>query len=106
MVASNSGAFRRRFQRPGSFHGTDPNTPSSMQIFLAELLGTMLLIIFGDGVVANVVLSKNKGQNSGWIVITTGWAMAVTIAVYAVGAYSGAHINPAVTIALVSIGKV
>lgn len=77
-----------------------------MQIFLAELLGTMLLIIFGDGVVANVVLSKNKGQNSGWIVITTGWAMAVTIAVYAVGAYSGAHINPAVTIALVSIGKV
>ena len=75
-----------------------------MQIFLAELLGTMLLIIFGDGVVANVVLSKNKGQNSGWIVITTGWAMAVTIAVYAVGAYSGAHINPAVTIALVSIG--
>ena len=77
-----------------------------MQNFLAELLGTMLLIIFGDGVVANVVLSKTKGQNSGWIVITTGWAMAVTIAVYAVGAYSGAHINPAVTIALVSIGKV
>jgi glycerol uptake facilitator protein len=77
-----------------------------MQTFLAELLGTMLLIIFGDGVVANVVLSKTKGQNSGWIVITTGWAMAVTIAVYAVGAYSGAHINPAVTIALVSIGKV
>jgi glycerol uptake facilitator protein len=81
-------------------------TPSSMQIFLAELLGTMLLIIFGDGVVANVVLSKTKGQNSGWIVITTGWAMAVGIGVYAVGAYSGAHINPAVTIALVSIGKV
>ena len=77
-----------------------------MQTFLAELLGTMLLIIFGDGVVANVVLSKTKGQNSGWIVITTGWAMAVAIAVYAVGAYSGAHINPAVTIALVSIGKV
>jgi glycerol uptake facilitator protein len=77
-----------------------------MQIFLPELLGTMLLIIFGDGVVANVVLSKNKGQNSGWIVITTGWAMAVCVAVYAVGAYSGAHINPAVTIALVSIGKV
>lgn len=77
-----------------------------MQIFLAELLGTMLLIIFGDGVVANVVLSKTKGQTSGWIVITTGWAMAVCIGVYAVGAYSGAHINPAVTIALVSIGKV
>ena len=77
-----------------------------MQIFLAELLGTMLLIIFGDGVVANVVLSKTKGQNSGWIVITTGWAMAVCVGVYAVSPYSGAHINPAVTIALVSIGKV
>ena len=77
-----------------------------MQIFLAELLGTMLLIIFGDGVVANVVLSKTKGQNSGWIVITTGWAMAVCVGVYAVSPYSGGHINPAVTIALVSIGKV
>jgi glycerol uptake facilitator protein len=66
----------------------------------------MLLIIFGDGVVANVVLSKTKGQNSGWIVIATGWAMAVVVGVYAVAGYSGAHINPAVTIALLSIGKV
>src|ERR1044071_30865 len=57
-----------------------------MSPFLAELLGTMLLIILGDGVVANVVLSGTKGQNSGWIVITTGWAFAVSVAVYAVGA--------------------
>lgn len=77
-----------------------------MDIFIAEFIGTMLLIIFGDGVVANVVLNKTKGQNSGWIVIATGWAMAVVVGVYAVAGYSGAHINPAVTIALVSIGKV
>src|ERR1041385_6424552 len=74
-----------------------------MPPFLAELLGTMLLIILGDGVVANVVLNKTKGQNAGWIVITAGWAFAV--AVYAVGTFSGAHLNPAVTIGLASIGK-
>ena len=77
-----------------------------MDIFIAEFIGTMLLIIFGDGVVANVVLNKTKGQNSGWIVIATGWAMAVVVGVYAVAGYSGAHINPAVTIGLLSIGKV
>lgn len=76
-----------------------------MTPFLAELLGTMLLIILGDGVVANVVLEKTKGHNSGWIVITTGWAFAVAVAVYAVGAFSGAHLNPAVTIAMASLGK-
>lgn len=76
-----------------------------MHPFLAELLGTMLLIILGDGVVANVVLNKTKGQNSGWIVITAGWAFAVTLAVYAVGTFSGAHLNPAVTIGLAAIGK-
>ena len=76
-----------------------------MSPFLAELLGTMLLVILGDGVVANVVLNKSKGQNGGWIVIVAGWACAVTIAVYAVGAFSGAHLNPAVTIGLASIGK-
>jgi glycerol uptake facilitator protein len=76
-----------------------------MSPFLAELFGTMLLIILGDGVVANVVLSQTKGQNSGWIVITAGWAFAVTVAVYAVGTFSGAHLNPAVTIGLASIGK-
>lgn len=76
-----------------------------MSPFLAEVLGTMLLIILGDGVVANVVLSKTKGQNSGWIVITAGWAFAVTLAVYTVGTFSGAHLNPAVTIGLAAIGK-
>jgi glycerol uptake facilitator protein len=76
-----------------------------MQNFLAELLGTMLLVILGDGVVANVVLNRTKGQNSGWIVITVGWGVAVAIAVYAVGRISGAHLNPAVTIAMATIGS-
>jgi len=76
-----------------------------MSPFLAEFLGTTLLVLFGDGVVANVLLSRSKGQNGGWIVISAGWACGVTIAVYAVNALSGAHLNPAVTIALASIGK-
>jgi glycerol uptake facilitator protein len=76
-----------------------------MHPFLAEVVGTMLLVLLGDGVVANVLLNKSKGQNSGWIVITTGWALAVTIGVYAVNAISGAHLNPAVTIAMAAIGK-
>ena len=75
-----------------------------MSPVLAELFGTALLIILGDGVVANVVLQSTKGNNSGWIVICAGWAFAVTIAVYCVNALSGAHLNPAVTIALASIG--
>ena len=76
-----------------------------MQNLLAEVIGTMILILLGDGVVANVLLERSKGQNSGWIVITTGWAIAVTVAVYAVGRISGAHLNPAVTIALATIGS-
>ncbi|EKP95474.1 MIP/aquaporin family protein [Thermaerobacter subterraneus] len=76
-----------------------------MSPFLGEVLGTAILILLGDGVVANVLLNRSKGQNSGWIVITTGWALAVTVAVYVVGHVSGAHINPAVTIALASIGQ-
>ncbi|MBI5769462.1 MAG: aquaporin family protein [Verrucomicrobia bacterium] len=76
-----------------------------MSPFLAELIGTMVLVTLGDGVVANVVLAKTKGNNSGWIVITTGWAMAVTIAVYCVNSFSGAHLNPAVTLGLAAIGK-
>jgi glycerol uptake facilitator protein len=75
-----------------------------MSPILAELFGTTILIVLGDGVVANVVLNRTKGHNSGWIVITAGWAFAVTIAVYCVTSISGAHLNPAVTIALASIG--
>jgi glycerol uptake facilitator protein len=76
-----------------------------MSPFLAELIGTMLLTMFGGGVVANVVLHKSKGQSGGWIVITTGWALGVTVAVYAVNSFGGAHLNPAVTIGLAAIGK-
>lgn len=75
-----------------------------MDNYIAEVIGTMILILLGDGVVANVVLAKTKGNSSGWIVITTGWAMAVFIAVYVVGWISGAHINPAVTIGLAVAG--
>ena len=75
-----------------------------MSPLLAELLGTAILVILGDGVVANVVLQRTKGHDAGWIVITTGWALAVTIAVYSVGSVSGAHLNPAVTLGLATIG--
>lgn len=77
-----------------------------MSPFVAELIGTALLILLGGGVVANVVLSHTKGNNSGWIVITAGWAMAVTISVYAVGTISGGHLNPAVSLAMLVIGKI
>ncbi len=76
-----------------------------MDIFIAELVGTMILVLLGDGVVANVALAKTKGENSGWIVITAGWGFAVAIAVYVSGTVSGGHINPAVTIGLFAIGE-
>ncbi|GAX88466.1 MIP/aquaporin family protein [Effusibacillus lacus] len=76
-----------------------------MTPFLAEVIGTMLLIVLGDGVVAGVLLNKSKAQNSGWIVITLAWGLAVAVAVYAVGRISGAHLNPAVTVSLAAIGK-
>lgn len=76
-----------------------------MEAYIAEFLGTAILILLGDGVVANVLLKNSKGEASGWIVITFGWGMAVAVAVYTVGAVSGAHINPAVTIGLASIGE-
>jgi glycerol uptake facilitator protein len=75
-----------------------------MEAYLAEFIGTMILILLGDGVVAGVLLRNSKAENSGWIVITFGWGMAVAIAVYCVWRISGAHINPAVTIGLASIG--
>jgi glycerol uptake facilitator protein len=75
-----------------------------MNTFVAELVGTMILVTLGDGVVANVVLTKTKGHDGGWIVIASGWALAVTVAVYLVNAISGAHLNPAVTIGLAAIG--
>ena len=76
-----------------------------MKPFAAEVIGTALLIVLGDGVVAGVTLNKTKAQNSGWIVITTGWAMGVAVAVYAVGRISGAHLNPAITLGLAAVGK-
>jgi glycerol uptake facilitator protein len=76
-----------------------------MNTFVAELVGTMLLVVLGDGVVAAVVLAKSKAENSGWMVITTGWGMAVAIGVYASARISGGHINPAVTLGLAVIGK-
>ncbi|HSC89477.1 MAG TPA: MIP/aquaporin family protein [Polyangiaceae bacterium] len=73
--------------------------------FLAEFVGTALLILFGNGVVANVVLAKTKGNNAGWIVITIGWGLAVFIGAFCSAKFSGAHLNPAVTVAMAMAGK-
>lgn len=76
-----------------------------MQAYLAELIGTAILVLLGNGVVANVVLDRTKGHGSGWIVISFGWGMAVFVAVGCVGAISGAHINPAVSVGLAAAGQ-
>jgi len=77
-----------------------------MSPFIGEFIGTMLLIIMGDGVVANVVLNKTKGNNGGWIVITFGWALAVFLGVYVSTSLGGSgHLNPAVTIAMVAFNN-
>lgn len=76
-----------------------------MNAFIAELIGTMFLILLGTGVVANTILKGTKGNNGGWMVITTGWALAVFVGVVVAGPYSGAHLNPAVTLALAISGK-
>lgn len=76
------------------------------EIMLAELVGTAILVLLGDGVVAGVLLTRSKAQNAGWIVITTGWALALAIAVFTVGALTGAHLNPAVTVGMAAIGRV
>lgn len=75
-----------------------------MSVYLAEFVGTMILIIFGCGVVAGVTLKFSKSFSGGWIVITTGWGLGVAMGIYAVGAISGAHLNPAVTLGLAAIG--
>jgi glycerol uptake facilitator protein len=76
-----------------------------MNPLVAEFLGTLILVFIGDGVCANVCLSGTKGWGSGWIVITTGWGLAVFVAVACTQEYSGAHINPAVTIGLAAAGQ-
>ena len=76
-----------------------------MSIFGAEAIGTALLVLLGDGVVAAVLLSKSKAENSGWIVITWGWAMGVMVGVFAVNQFSGAQLNPAVTFGMAVAGN-
>ena len=76
-----------------------------MNVYIAELVGTTLLLLLGNGVVANVVLKGTKGSGSGWLVITVGWGLAVFVAVLVVAAISGAHINPAVTLSLAAAGE-
>jgi glycerol uptake facilitator protein len=75
-----------------------------MDIFLGELLGTGLLILLGDGVVAGVLLARSKAENAGWIVITLAWGLAVFVGVVVAGPITGAHLNPAVTLGLAAIG--
>lgn len=77
---------------------------SNMALYSAEFLGTAILILLGAGVVANVCLNETKGKDSGWIVITTAWGLAVAIGAYVTGWVSGAHLNPAVTIAFAVTG--
>ncbi len=77
-----------------------------MTPYLAEFIGTSLLLLLGDGVVANVVLKGTKGSGSGWLVITAGWGFAVFVAVFVVAEFSGAHINPAVTVGLAAAGQI
>ena len=76
-----------------------------MNPYIAEVLGTFLLILIGNGIVANVVLKNTKADNEGFLFITIGWGLAVFFAVMVVAPFSGAHINPAVTIGLALVGK-
>ncbi|MCU0357374.1 MAG: aquaporin family protein [Cyclobacteriaceae bacterium] len=77
-----------------------------MTPYLAEFFGTLILVLLGDGVVAAVVLKGTKSENAGWLTIVIGWGLAVTLAIYAVGNISGAHLNPAVTLAFAWSGSV
>jgi len=76
-----------------------------MNIYFAEFLGTMLLILLGEGVVAGVLLKGTKSENAGWLTICIAWGLAVTMGIYTAGEVSGAHLNPAISIALASIGE-
>ncbi|MBI5386486.1 MAG: aquaporin family protein [Verrucomicrobia bacterium] len=76
-----------------------------MSPYLAEFIGTALLVLFGNGVVANVVLARTKGNSGGWIVITAGWGFAVFVGAFCANPFSGAHLNPAVTVAMAAAGK-
>lgn len=76
-----------------------------MSPYLAEFFGSLLLILLGDGVVAGVLLKGTKSENAGWLVIVIAWGLAVTMAIYAVGSISGAHLNPAITIGLAYVGS-
>lgn len=76
-----------------------------MNAYIAEFIGTALLIVFGNGGVANVLLLKTKGHNAGWLTITMGWGLGVFVAVFCVAPFSGAHINPAVSVALAIAGR-
>lgn len=75
-----------------------------MHAYFGEYLGTLLLIMLGEGVVAGVLLKNSKAEGAGWIVITVGWGLAITMAIFGVGSISGAHLNPAVTLSLAAIG--
>jgi glycerol uptake facilitator protein len=86
--------------------GLSTEEEDSLSTFGSEVIGTAILILLGDGVVAAVLLYQSKAQNAGWIVITFGWGMAVAMAVFAVGRFSGAHLNPAVTVGLAIDNKI
>jgi glycerol uptake facilitator protein len=97
-------------KRPHIFSGTYFAVQLKFKViqmtpFLGELIGTFILVLLGNGVVANVVLNKSKGNNAGWLTIAAGWGIALFVAVYAVAASSGAHLNPAVSIGLAAAGK-
>lgn len=93
---------RQRFE---IYHKTVERRGESMTPFIGEMVGTMILIVFGAGIGAGSSLKKSYAQNAGWIVITIAWGLAVTMGVFAVGSVSGAHLNPAVTIALAMNGS-
>ncbi len=76
-----------------------------MNPYLGEFLGTLLLILLGEGVVAGVVLKGTKAENAGWLTVCIAWGLAVTLGIYAVGEFTGAHLNPAITIAFAVIGE-